>query len=235
MYCRVKAGSELQGQASAVASCLLLVVASPAAAAPPQPLSTSTPVSGIVVKGRRATRVEGIDVAGGWCPQRARGAPAGRPRIVATVPRSGDVVPPGPLTVSLTFDQPMNCGWAMRYDSHKDHCDQVGVWDIPARRTWSMKCVFGPTREIELDYGDVKGNGFNALSGPLAVPMTVKFSTGPAIAPGSEQALPVAIAAAPRIAGVLECPEEPASGAEAQCRFVGARGAAEVDEADPGA
>lgn len=161
--------------------------------------------------------MEGLDVAGGWCPERGRGAPAGRPRIVATYPRQGEVAPAGPITVSVTFDQPMNCGWAIRYDSRRERCTQVGMWDVPARRTWTMACEFGPDREIEINYGDVKGNGFNALAGPLAVPLTLTFRTAPTMDGGLSQAGPGPLASGR--SGVLECPVESETGPVTRCRY----------------
>jgi len=187
-------------------------------AAPAQPLQRSTPVEGVVVRGRRIREVAGIDVTGGWCPTRGRGASAGPPRVVDSFPRPGAVIAPGPTTLSLTFDQPMNCGWAMTYNSQDEFCRQIGMWDMPGRRTWKMECNFVPDHALSVRFGAVKGHGFSALSGAESASFTLNFTTGPVTGTAVPAVAPEP--ARPELAGRLNCPEHRLRGSGPRCRYV---------------
>lgn len=205
-----------------------LGVSAPARAQPAPSSARATPLEGVTVTARRIKPVTGVDVVGGWCPTRPRGAPAGPPRVLATYPREGEVVTPGPLTLRLSFDQPMNCGWAMTYDSPAELCTQIGMWDVPGRRTWSMHCTVPPGETVTVRFGAVSGHGFTALSGGSAPPLTLSFATAPAPLPGAELGAAPEIATplspppvpAPERAGNLVCPEHRLRGSGPRCRYV---------------
>lgn len=196
-------------------------------AAPVQTSQRSTPVEGVVVRGRRIREVAGIDVTGGWCPMRGRGASTGPPRVVDSYPRPGDVIAPGPTTLSLTFDRPMNCGWAMTYNAQDEFCMQIGMWDMPGRRTWQMECNFAPDHALSVRFGAVKGHGFSALAGAEAAPFALNFATGPVTGTGSAVPAVTPEPARPEQAGRLHCPEHRLRGSGPRCRYVPASTATE--------
>ena len=156
---------------------LLILAPAPALAAPPLRAPAPT-VAEVTVTARRATAVEGVDVHGDWCAERRRDAGDASlppPRVVDSWPRPGAEVAAGPLTLRLTFDQPMNCYWAIDYTADTEFCDPVGVWDMPARRTWTMRCRVKPGQAYALRFYDE--GGFRSRTGVEAATYQLAFTT----------------------------------------------------------
>lgn len=190
-------------------------------AQPTPPAERPTSVEGVTVRARRP--MSGIEVTARWCPERrGQAATTPPPRAIETYPQDGQVVPPGPLTLRITFDQPMNCGWSMLYDSREELCRQIGVWDVPGRRAWTMQCDFAPERAVSVRFGGVDGHGFAALSGAESAPFTIHFTTGAAPSSTAESASssPPEQGAAGAATGRLLCPEHRLRGAGPRCRYL---------------
>ncbi len=149
---------------------------SPQAGAPP------TPVSGVVVTGRKPTHVAGVTVtATDWCPEPdpARHPSDVAPKVVDSYPEPGAVVAPGYILVRVSFDAPMSCYSEVTVDGggDDDPCEPTGTWELPARRSWIMQCRLKPDTTYALSFKKVDGAGFVGLSGRRAAPYRLAFTT----------------------------------------------------------
>ncbi len=188
-----------------------------AAAAPAAP---PTEVSGVTVVVRRPTKVSGVTVQARLCPEPSpqRYAVYTDPRVIDSFPAQGAVLAAGPVTVRITFDQPMSCYAELTIvGADEDPCDAAGTWSLPGRRTWTTRCRFVSGAHYLMRFARSDGPGFVGLSGRQAVPFLLRFQTAedgapaaaPAVDPGPPAGPSVACTDAPAPHGGKECVRTP--------------------------
>ena len=101
------------------------------------------------------------------------------PRVVATSPAPGAVIPSGDFTLSVTFDQPMLEG-SMSY-VHKA-LDTNPSCAFPPRlssdgRTFSVQCSVEPGRHYEIWFNSPPYMNFKSIHGVPAQPYQLLFRT----------------------------------------------------------
>jgi DNA-binding CsgD family transcriptional regulator len=102
---------------------------------------------------------------------------ASAPRVVATNPRVGAVVPSGPLTLSVTFDRPMRRGsYSFVQVSAGSYPECAGR---PAHsadgRTFTLRCTVRPGRSYEIWLNRQPYMNFTAEDGTPALPYQLTF------------------------------------------------------------
>ncbi len=141
-----------------------------------------TELTGVTVEvKRKATAVEGVDVVANWCPKAdpARHPASGPPRVVSTYPAEDTVIPPGRAMLSITFDQPMTCAWAIDYQIRgSEPCSLDGLWSVPDRMTMVLQCNFRGKSDYHIKFGgEADGVNFKGLSGLDAPEFDLHFTT----------------------------------------------------------
>ncbi|MEN2786193.1 LuxR C-terminal-related transcriptional regulator [Sphingomonas qilianensis] len=112
--------------------------------------------------------------------QAARNDPAAsdRPRIVATLPAADAVIPPGPFTLSVTFDQPMRDGSysfvRISPDTYPDCAPRPTLSDDA--RTFSLRCTAKPGARYRIGFNRSPYMNFTGRSGVPARPMELAFA-----------------------------------------------------------
>ncbi len=106
-------------------------------------------------------------------------APAATPRVVATYPARGDTIPPGPLTLSVTFDQPMREGsFSFVQMSAETYPACEPRPQISAdRRTFTLHCTTLPGRRYEIWFNRAPYMNFKSVAGMPAQPFQLLFRT----------------------------------------------------------
>jgi hypothetical protein len=145
----------------------------------PAPAVQDTTVSGVTVRIRRATEVEGVTVTRCTAYAQTPDPAATPPVIVATAPAQGATAPSGWTPLSLTFDQPMsNCSFAYSPDfplSFPRLSGQPPV--IRDGRTLVLMVYLKPGETYGLKLNDAEHPFFIGRSGLAARPMELRFST----------------------------------------------------------
>lgn len=198
------------------------------AQAPPAetpPASPPTTVSGVTVRAHLLPKVSAVTVTADWCPppDPARYPAEAAPHVVDSYPAQGAVVPPGVLVVRLTFDAPMACNWAVIPESRGDDpCTPTGVWALPRRTIFRMRCQVEPGESYLIRFGGVDGYNFVGMSGQAAEPYRLRFTTSDA-APTADVTGAIAAdagAPAPSPAGFVACTDLPSGATDPPCRHM---------------
>ncbi len=129
----------------------------------------------VVVKARKA-----IVVTATVCPapDPARYATDEAPRVIDSYPKPGGVVPPGFVTVRVSFDAPMSCFSEVSTEGgESDPCQPDGTWELPGRRSFVMQCRLQPSTNYRMRFRRSEGKGFVGMSGRPAEPYDLSFST----------------------------------------------------------
>jgi DNA-binding CsgD family transcriptional regulator len=104
--------------------------------------------------------------------------PATPPRVVATYPKPGDVVPAGPLTLKVTFDRPMqpkSFAFVMRDRESYPNCPAPPT-QSPDGKSYSLNCTVQAGRTYLVGFNSPSNRFFKSLAGVPAAPMVVSFS-----------------------------------------------------------
>jgi DNA-binding CsgD family transcriptional regulator len=105
--------------------------------------------------------------------------PATPPRVVATYPKPGAVVPAGPLTLKVTFDRPMQPGWSFvqRDLASFPPCDFKQPSQSPDGRSFSLSCKLEPGHAYWIGFNSAYHKNFASTAGVPATPTGLPFST----------------------------------------------------------
>jgi DNA-binding CsgD family transcriptional regulator len=106
-------------------------------------------------------------------------APAAAPRVVATYPARGDTIPSGPLTLSVTFDQPMRDGsysFVQMSEETYPTCEPRPQTSAD-RRTFTLHCTTQPGRKYEIWFNRAPYMNFKSVPGTPAQPFQLVFRT----------------------------------------------------------
>jgi len=105
-------------------------------------------------------------------------APLSPPRVVATYPAAGAVVPAGRLTLKVTFDRPMRASWSFvsRDAASTPPCDGKPVRSADGR-SFSMTCQLAPGRTYWIGFNSASHRNFASPDGVPATPAGLAFST----------------------------------------------------------
>jgi hypothetical protein len=101
------------------------------------------------------------------------------PRVVATSPAAGAVIPPGPLTLSVTFDQPMlegNYSFVQMSAETYPRCEPRPTLSRDAR-TYSVRCTALAGRRYEIWFNRPPYMNFKSIEGVPAQPFQLLFRT----------------------------------------------------------
>lgn len=189
------------------------------------PASPPTTVSGVTVRAHLLPKVSAVTVTADWCPppDPARYPAEAAPHVVDSYPAQGAVAPPGVLVVRLTFDAPMACYWAVTTESRDDDpCTPAGVWTLPRRTVFRMRCRVRPATGYLMRFGGVEGHDFFGMSGRPAEPYRLRFTTSDA-APTADVTGAIAAdagAPAPSPAGFVACTDLPSGATGPPCRHM---------------
>lgn len=99
------------------------------------------------------------------------------PQVVATRPANGAIVPAGPVTISVTFDQPMRAGsysFVQVSPSTYPDCSRTPALSAD-RRTYSLSCRVTPDRSYELWFNRGRFQHFVGENGVAAAPYQLRF------------------------------------------------------------
>jgi hypothetical protein len=110
----------------------------------------------------------GAHQPGGWAP-----------KAVRTIPSSGAVVPPGPLTLAISFDQPMVDG---SFSYVQKAVETFPECAFPAhlsydKRTFTVRCTVQPGRDYEIWFNSPPYMNFKSATGVAAEPHQLLFRT----------------------------------------------------------
>lgn len=101
------------------------------------------------------------------------------PKVVATSPAEGSVIPPGPFELSVTFDQPMaerSYSFVQIRSATFPTCAPE-VRQSADRRTFTMRCDALAGSRYEIWFNSPPYMNFHAQSGASAQPQQLLFST----------------------------------------------------------
>jgi DNA-binding CsgD family transcriptional regulator len=104
--------------------------------------------------------------------------PATPPRVVATQPRPGAAVPPGPLTLSVTFDRPMrpgNYSFVQKDPATYPQCGDNRPAQSADGRTFTLHCQVRPGGSYEIWFNAEPYMNFKSVDGVPAVPFQLRF------------------------------------------------------------
>lgn len=107
-------------------------------------------------------------------------AQSAMPTVVATNPRNGSVIAPGPYLLSVTFDQPMREGdYSIVQVSAQTaaDCDPQATQSLD-RRTFTVRCTAHAGKHYEVWFNRPPFMNFQGLSGVAAEPRQLLFSVG---------------------------------------------------------
>jgi DNA-binding CsgD family transcriptional regulator len=113
-------------------------------------------------------------------PQIIPAAAPSSPRVVATSPRPGAVIAPGPFTLSVTFDQPMRAGSYSFVQKAAETYPQCPGRPVLSRdrRTYALQCIAFPGRRYEIWFNSGRWMNFKTLAGVPAQPFQLLFRSG---------------------------------------------------------
>ncbi|PHY22108.1 hypothetical protein [Caulobacter sp. BP25] len=131
-------------------------------------------VSALVIIASVVGAVTALAVSGQAAPD-----PATPPRVVATYPKPGAVVPAGAITLKVTFDRPMQPGWSFtnRDLASIPPCDWKQPSQSPDRRSFSVNCKLEPGRAYWIGFNSAYHKNFASTEGVPATPAGLPFST----------------------------------------------------------
>ena len=103
------------------------------------------------------------------------------PRVVATKPTAGAVIPPGPFVLSVTFDQPMIDGSYSYTQTSPESFPGCVVKPVLSRdaRTFTVRCTAAPGRNYEIWFNRPPYMNFRGLNGISSEPFQLLFRTRP--------------------------------------------------------
>ncbi|AVQ04372.1 hypothetical protein B7G68_08015 [Caulobacter segnis] len=130
-------------------------------------------VSALVILASVVGAVTALAVSGQAAPD-----PTTPPRVVATYPKPGDVVPAGPLTLKVTFDRPMqpkSFAFVMRDRESYPDCSGSPA-QSPDGRSYSLNCTVQAGRTYLVGFNSPSNPFFKSLAGVPATPVTLTFS-----------------------------------------------------------
>lgn len=129
-------------------------------------------VSALVILASVVGAVTALAVSGQAAPD-----PATPPRVVATYPKPGAVVPAGTITLKVTFDRPMLASWSFisRDAQSTPACDGRPVQSSDGRG-FSMTCKVEPGRAYWMGFNNALHKKFMSVDGVPAEPAAVWFS-----------------------------------------------------------
>jgi hypothetical protein len=104
-------------------------------------------------------------------------APTRAPAVVRTVPASGAVIPPGPFTLSVTFDQAMSDG---SFSFVQKAAESFPRCAFPAqlssdKRTFTVRCTAEPRRDYEIWFNSPPYMNFKGANGVPSEPYQLLF------------------------------------------------------------
>jgi DNA-binding CsgD family transcriptional regulator len=109
-----------------------------------------------------------------------RAAPAAQPAlpsVVATSPRNGGTIAPGPYLLSVTFDQPMMDGYSFVQKSPETAADcDYHATQSADRRTFTVRCTAAAGKHYEVWFNGPPYMNFRGSSGMTARPQQLLFS-----------------------------------------------------------
>lgn len=116
-------------------------------------------------------------VVGAFTALAVSGQTAAPPRVVATYPKPGAVVPAGPLTLKVTFDRPMQASWSFvnRNAATTPACDGKPVRSADGR-SFTMTCKVEPGRAYWIGFNSANHKNFASTAGVTATPSGLGFS-----------------------------------------------------------
>lgn len=106
----------------------------------------------------------------------------GAPKVVSTVPKNGDVVDPGPLKLTVTFDKPMKAGGWSFVTSGEGAFPDCGKTPVQSadKRSFTLTCDLAPNMVWALGFNSMLFKNFkSADKGVVAVPAKLWFRTAP--------------------------------------------------------
>lgn len=99
------------------------------------------------------------------------------PRVVQTYPAAGSVVPAGPLTLTATFDQPMQQGWSFVMSDTASYPDCAKVPSQSSdRKTFTLTCAVQAGRTYWIGFNSDSHQKFATPAGVPAAPSGLGFS-----------------------------------------------------------
>lgn len=99
------------------------------------------------------------------------------PRVVQTYPAPGAVVPAGPLSLTVTFDQPMQQGWSfvMRDPATYPDCAKAPSQSSDGK-TFTLACTVQAGRTYWIGFNSGAHQKFATPQGVPATPSGLGFS-----------------------------------------------------------
>ncbi|WP_374469129.1 hypothetical protein [Phenylobacterium sp.] len=98
------------------------------------------------------------------------------PRVVATHPAAGAVVPAGPLTLSVTFDRPMRTDGYSFIGGPPLFPDCAPKPTVSAdRRTFTLDCKVVAGRSYQVGFNNLVHRNFVGEDGQPATPAAIRF------------------------------------------------------------
>jgi DNA-binding CsgD family transcriptional regulator len=107
-------------------------------------------------------------------------SPAARaiPKVIATVPKEGAAIEPGPFVLSVTYDRPMQAGSYSFAGPRELAPEGCGTPELSADgRTYSMRCSASPGRNYEMWFNREPYMNFRSAEGVRAEPYRLTFRT----------------------------------------------------------
>lgn len=106
------------------------------------------------------------------------------PMIVATAPVRNAVIPAGPFTLSVTFDQPMTAN-SVSFTTPEGlaaypSCAVETLRQSSDGRTYSMRCVAQPGKTYAVGFNSGAYRNFRSREGTPAMPAVLRFRAEPA-------------------------------------------------------
>ncbi len=99
------------------------------------------------------------------------------PQVIATYPTPGAVIPAGPFTLSVTYDQPMRArSFSFVQASRENYpvCDNQPAQSLDGR-SFTMRCTADSGRAYEIWFNWAPYLNFRAASGGSATPYQLRF------------------------------------------------------------
>lgn len=130
-------------------------------------------VSALVIIASVVGAVTALAVSGQTTPD-----PATPPRVVATYPKPGAIVPAGTITLKVTFDRPMqpkSFSFVMRDRESFPNC-QPQPTQSPDGKSFSLDCTVQAGRTYWVGFNSPSNSFFRSLAGVPATPATLTFS-----------------------------------------------------------
>ena len=115
-------------------------------------------------------------------------ATSSTPRVVATVPRTGETtVPPALSELRITFSEAMRADASALVAEDGRTFPEVGLGPRLDRdgRTFVVQVFLAPDTEYAIWVNSASDRGFRSLDGRAAAPFLLAFRTGPAAAPAA--------------------------------------------------